>query len=206
VEILSPTVVVIAGINGAGKSTAAESLLAEFGVDVYLDADAFARMLSDDPARAAIKAGRVMRAQIDRLRDSAANFALETTLSGHSLRRTLEDLHAAGYRSRLLYLWLPDAHMAVRRVRGRVLLGGHHIRTEDVLRRYLRSVRNFERSYRYLVDEWRVYHAALGQWGRGGVMIARGWNSGRVEVYNVNAWREIQAQASHASEGGADDD
>lgn len=204
-EILSPTVVVIAGINGAGKSTAADSLLLEFGVDTYLDADVFARTLSDDPARAAIKAGRVMRAQINRLRDARANFALETTLSGLSLRSTLHDLHKAGYRSRMLYLWLPDAHMAVRRVRGRVLLGGHHIRTEDVLRRYLRSVRNFERIYRHTVHEWRVYHAALAQWGRAGVMIARGWNSGRVEVYDVMAWREIQAQAAHASEGGADD-
>lgn len=204
-EILSPTVVVIAGINGAGKSTAAEPLLQEFGIGTYLDADAFARVLADDPARAAVQAGRMMRAQIDRLSAARANFALETTLAGQSLRGTLADLHAAGYRSRLLYLWLPDAHMAVRRVRGRVRLGGHHISTEDVLRRYLRSVRNFERIYRHLVHEWRVYHAALGQWGRGGVMIARGWNSGRVEVYDVNAWREIQAQAAQGLEGGADD-
>lgn len=203
-EILSPTVVVIGGINGAGKSTAAESLLVEFGIDTYLDADAFARGLADDPARAAVKAGRIMRAEIDRLRDSASNFALETTLSGRSLQGTLADLHASGYRSRLLYLWLPDAHMAVRRVRGRVRLGGHHIPTEDVLRRYLRSVRNFERIYRHLVGEWRVYHAALGQWSRGGVAIAQGWNSGVVNVYDVQAWREIQAQAAHVSEGGTD--
>ncbi|HEX2206668.1 MAG TPA: AAA family ATPase [Longimicrobium sp.] len=106
-EILFPTVVVIAGFNGAGKSTAAEALLPEFGIDTYLDADAFARALSDDPARAAVRAGRIMRAQIDRLRVSMENFALETTLSGRSLRSTLADLHTAGYRSRLLYLWLP---------------------------------------------------------------------------------------------------
>jgi predicted ABC-type ATPase len=203
-EIQPPTVVVIAGINGAGKSTAAASLLPEFGIDTYLDADEFARALTDDPAHAAVRAGRIMRAQIDLQSASLANFALETTLSGQSLRGTLADLHTAGYRSRLLYLWLPDAHMAVRRVRGRVRLGGHHIPTEDVLRRYLRSVRNFERIYRHLVGEWRVYQAALGPWGRGGVMIARGWKSGRVEVYDVSAWREIQAQAAHVAEGGSD--
>lgn len=205
-ETLSPTVVVIAGINGAGKSTAAQALLPELGVDTYLDADAFARALNDDPARAAVKAGRIMRAEIERLRDSSSDFALETTMSGMSLRRTLGDLHASGYRSRLLYLWLPDAHIAVRRVRGRVRLGGHHIPTEDVLRRYLRSVRNFERIYRHLADDWRVYHAAFGEWERGGVMIARGWNSGRVEVYDVSAWREIQAQAARVSEGGEADE
>jgi predicted ABC-type ATPase len=205
VETLSPTVVVLAGINGAGKSTAAESLLPELGIDTYLDADAFARVLADDPALAAVRAGRIMRAQIDRLRGSMENFALETTLSGQSLRGTLAELHAAGYRSRLLYLWLPDAHMAVRRVRGRVQLGGHHIPTEDVLRRYLRSVRNFERIYRHHFHEWRVYRAAGGRWGWGGGMIARGWNAGRVEVHDEKAWREIQAQAAHVAEGGTDD-
>jgi predicted ABC-type ATPase len=205
VEIITPAVVVVAGINGAGKSTAAEALLSEFGIDTYLDAGAYARAVGGDPARAYMRAGRIMRAQIDHLRASMANFALETTLSGQSIRHTLDDLHAAGYRSRLLYLWLPDAHMAVRRVRARAHLGGHFIRTEDVLRRYLRSVHNFERIYRHMVSEWRIYHAALEQWRRGGVIISRGWNSGRVEVYDVNAWREIQAQAAHATRGGVDD-
>ena len=158
-EVIRPTVVVVAGINGAGKSTAAGALLSEFGNDTYLDPGSFARAVGGDPAKAYIRAGRIMRAQIDQLRASMANFALETTLSGQSIRHTLNDLHAAGYRSRLLYLWLPDAHMAVRRVRARAQVGGHFIRTEEVLRRYLRSVRNFERIYRHMVSEWRVYHA-----------------------------------------------
>lgn len=204
-EILSPTVVVVAGIDGAGRSTAAQALLPALGIDRYLDADAFAGALSDDPAVAAVRAGRVMRAQIDGLRASRESFALETTLAGQSLRGTLADLHAAGYRSRLLYLWLPDAHMAVRRVRGRARVGGHAVPTQDVLRRYLRSVNNFERVYRHLVGEWRAYRAARGPWGWGGGLIARGWSSGRVEVHDDRAWREIQAQAAHLREGGPDD-
>jgi predicted ABC-type ATPase len=101
-----PRVVVIAGINGAGKTTAAPILLQEFGIDIYLDADAMARLLADDPQRAAIRAGRLMHGRMDQLRSARADFALETTLSGLSLRRNLEHLHAAGYESYLLYLWL----------------------------------------------------------------------------------------------------
>lgn len=199
-----PTVVIIAGINGAGKTTAAESLLLRFGISTYLDADEIARSLAeDDPQRAAITAGRMMRAEINRLRDVRADFAIETTMSGLSLRRTLADLHSAGYQSKLFYLWLPNAHMAVRRVKGRVRLGGHHIPTEDVLRRYLRSVRNFEQIYRHQVAEWRVYHAARGDWGTGGVMIARGRRDGVIQVYDVLAWREIQEQAAGDTEGGS---
>lgn len=199
-----PRVIVIAGINGAGKTTAAESLLRRFGISTYLDADAMARSLAeDDPQRAAIAAGRMMRAEIDRLRDSGADFAIETTMSGQSLRRTLADLQSAGYHGNLLYLWLPNAHMAVRRVKGRVRLGGHHIPAEDVLRRYLRSVRNFERVFRHEAAEWRVYHAARDGRGDGGGMIARGRSDGFIEVYDAPAWREIQEQAAGQTEGGS---
>jgi thymidylate kinase len=71
VEILLPTAVVIAGIDGAGKSTAARALLSEFGIDTYLDAEVFARSMADTPASATVRAGRMMRAEIDRLRLSA---------------------------------------------------------------------------------------------------------------------------------------
>jgi predicted ABC-type ATPase len=202
-ESRRPRVVIIAGINGAGKTTTSQSLLPRWGIDTYLDADAMAReMAEDDPQHVAIRAGRMMRAEIDRLRDSTADFALETTMSGQSLQRTLADLHSAGYQSNLLYLWLPNAHMAVRRVKGRVKLGGHHIPTEDVLRRYLRSVRNFEQVYRHEATAWRVYHAGRGQWGSGGVMIARGGMPGAIQVYDAHAWREIQQQAASETGGG----
>src|SRR5687767_11720079 len=167
-ESRRPRVVIIAGINGAGKTTASEWLLRELGIDTYLDADAMERQLTGEGA--AIRAGRMMHAEIERLREAATDFAIETTMSGQSLRRTLRDLHAAGYESHLLYLWLPHAHMAVRRVRGRVRMGGHAIPVDAVLRRYLRSVGSFDRGYRPMVAEWRVYHAARDVYGRGGLL------------------------------------
>ncbi|HYR10784.1 MAG TPA: AAA family ATPase [Longimicrobium sp.] len=202
-EIRRPRVVIIAGINGAGKTTASEWLLRELGIGTYLDADAMERELPGEGA--AIRAGRMMHAEIERLREAAADFAIETTMSGQSLRRTLRDLHAAGYESHLLYLWLPNAHMAVRRVKGRVRMGGHSIPPDAVLRRFLRSVGSFDRGYRPAVAEWRVYHAARDVHGCGGLLIARGGRFRPVHVYDEHAWREIQEQAFTRTDGGRDD-
>lgn len=201
----SPKVVIVAGINGAGKTTAAPSLLRAFGVETYLDADEIARRIGNDPQRDAIRAGRLMHARTNELRTEGRSFGLETTLSGLSLRRNLERLHADGYESYLLYLWLPSARLAVSRVSGRVRRGGHHIPTEDILRRYLRSVYNFESVYRHIVTEWWVYHA-IGNWETGGSVIARGDVSGEIEIFDADVWHEIRAQAAlQASEGGSDE-
>jgi len=198
-----PRVVVIAGINGAGKTTMSEWLLQELGIATYLDADAMERELAGEGA--AIRAGRMMHAEIERLREAAADFAIETTMSGQWLRRTLRDLHTAGYESHLLYLWLPNAHLAVRRVRGRVRMGGHSIPADVVLRRYMRSVASFDRGYRPAVAEWRVFHAARDAYGRGGLLIARGGRFRPVCIHDEYAWREIQEQVAHASRGEAND-
>lgn len=196
----SPRVVVIAGINGAGKSTAAPFLLEEFAIGTYLDADAIARDLADEPAEAAIQAGRIMHAKMEELRAARQDFALETTLAGLSLRRTLDRLHTSGYRSYLLYLWLPSARMAVDRVSGRVRMGGHHIPDDDILRRHLRSVWNFEHVYRRMVTAWRLYHGARSFSGQGGNVIAERREGRALLIRDPDAWAELQAQAER---GGA---
>ena len=64
-----PTVIVLGGVNGAGKTTAARSLLANtLGVMTFVNADVIAQGLSGfDPAAAAIRAGRVMLEQLHEL-------------------------------------------------------------------------------------------------------------------------------------------
>jgi predicted ABC-type ATPase len=195
----SPRVVVIAGINGAGKSTAAPSLLTRFGIDTYLDADEIARGLGGDPRAAAVAAGRIMHARIERMRAERRDFALETTLSGMTLRRTIDRLHGSGYRSFMLYLWLPSAAMAVDRVAGRVRLGGHDIPADDVLRRHTRSIWNFENVYRRQVNAWRLYHAARGRRGMGGGAIAEGAR-GLATIHDAAAWMQFQRQAAQGDE------
>ena len=47
--------------------------------------------------------------------------------------------------------------MAIARVQKRVATGGHSIPEETIRRRFDAGLRNFERIYRALVDEWALY-------------------------------------------------
>ena len=88
-----PSVVILAGPNGAGKSTAAPALLeGTLAVKEFVNADVIARDLSaDDPASAAIAAGRVMLARLRELAGERGSFAFETTLASRTFAPWLRD-------------------------------------------------------------------------------------------------------------------
>ena len=63
---------------------------------------------------------------------------------------------AVGYAVLLHFVQLPNADIAVERVRRRVAAGGHDIPEEDIRRRFARGRENFVSHYRAVVDSW--YH------------------------------------------------
>jgi predicted ABC-type ATPase len=77
---------VIAGCNGAGKTTASFTILPEIlDCKEFVNADEIARGISPfQPEKAGIEAGRLMLTRIKRLLESGENFAFETTLSTRS--------------------------------------------------------------------------------------------------------------------------
>jgi predicted ABC-type ATPase len=82
-------IIIIAGSNGAGKTTfAREFLPKEVGCPVFVNADLIAAGLSPfKPATAAIRAGRLMIAEIESHVREKKSFAFETTLSGRRSTR-----------------------------------------------------------------------------------------------------------------------
>lgn len=154
-----PRCIVIAGPNGAGKTTFARDFLPrEAGVIHFVNADLIASGLSPlKPEEAAIAAGRVFLAELDRLARARESFAFESTLSGVVYVSRLARMREAGYRVEIVYLKIGSAALALRRIAARVKQGGHNIPRDDVLRRFGRSWRNFESVYRPLADKWSVY-------------------------------------------------
>ena len=165
-------ILVIAGPNGAGKTTfAMEYLPNEGACPTFVNADLIAAGLHPfRPEAAAVRAGRLMLQEIDRHAQRGDCFAFETTLSGLGHTRRIPRWRDAGYRVRLVFLRLPTPEMAVARVAQRVARGGHDVPESAVRRRFVRGWRNFERTYRKLVDEWKLYDNA----GRAPVLLAGG--------------------------------
>ena len=158
----SKRIVIIAGPNGAGKTTFALTYLrVEAHGLPFVNADLIAAGLAPLGSRHAdMLAGRLMLAEIDRLVAEGRSFAFETTLSGRGYLRKIGSWQGQGYQVLLLFLSLPTAEEAIRRVALRVSQGGHHI-PEDVIRRRFRAgMANLRECYGPIVDGWVLYDNA----------------------------------------------
>jgi predicted ABC-type ATPase len=187
-----PRVVVLGGVNGAGKTTSAFELLVNvLNIPVFTNADAIARGLNQlNPELEAFRAGRVMLEWMKDLADQRRDFAFETTLAARTYVPWLKEMKSNGYQVLLYYTWLASAEVAIDRVALRVQSGGHHIPDEDVKRRYARSVRNFLELYRPLADHWELFDNTLGY----RKLIAMG-NTEETLYETPEDWRRIERSA-----------
>ena len=147
---------IIAGCNGAGKTTASFTILPEFmQCEEYVNADEIARGLSPfHPERVPVEAGKLMISRMTEFLRIGVTFAVETTLSTHSYVNLIKRAHKAGYTVELFFLWLSSADVAVRRVAKRVAEGGHNIPEDVIRRRYDAGIRNLIETYSQIVDRW----------------------------------------------------
>lgn len=126
----------------------------------FANADLIAAGLSPlRPSNAALHAGRLFLAELDRLSGSNFDFAFESTLSGLAHHARLVQWKKQGYRLESVYLRLDTPAIALKRIAARVREGGHAVPAADVRRRFVRSWRNFEKLYRPLCDAWWLYDA-----------------------------------------------
>jgi len=154
-----PTIYLIAGCNGAGKTTfAREFLPTEVKCLRFLNADEIARGLSPfNPGASAVKAGRLLLQEVHESLRRRQTFALETTLSGRSYVRIFRQARLLGYEIELHYLWLSSPVQAIARVRQRVRQGGHHVPAADIRRRFKRSLVHLTDDYLPLASRWVVW-------------------------------------------------
>ena len=159
-----PTLYIIAGCNGAGKTTASFTILPDIlNCREFVNADEIARGLSPfQPEKVAFEAGRIMLQRIDELLTKKETFAFETTLSTKSYKNTIKKAKTLGYKTILLFFWLENVDLAKERVRLRVEQGGHNIESEIIERRYARGIKNLFELYLPIFDEIMIFDNSIG--------------------------------------------
>lgn len=179
---------IIAGCNGAGKTTASFTVLPEIlDCDEYVNADEIARGISPfKPERVAIQAGRIMLLRIRELLAAGVSFALETTLATKSYQNLIKEAKSEGYTVTILFFYLESVALAIDRVSIRVKEGGHNIPVDVIERRYYSGIQNFFSVYQNLVDVWQFYDNS----GLSPELLAY-YENEEINIFNNAKWESL---------------
>lgn len=138
-----PRLYVLAGVNGAGKSSIAGALFRERGADYYNPDEAAARLRAANPglsqAQANGAAWRKGRELLERAIAGRLDFVLETTLGANTIPRLLAEAAAQGIEVHVWYAGLATPELHIARVRARVARSGHDIPEQAIRRRFEHS-------------------------------------------------------------------
>ncbi len=149
-----PNCYIIAGSNGAGKTTFATEFLPVYAnCRNFINPDLLARAYSPfDPDAGMLRAGRIVLERIAEFSEAKMDFAFETTLSGRGYVPLMRKMKRAGFRLHMYYLWIPSPELALLRIRYRVEAGGHNVAELNVRRRFSRTLANLFNLYRPLLN------------------------------------------------------
>jgi len=195
-----PDLYIIAGCNGAGKTTASFTILPEMlNCDEFINADEIARGLSPlNPERAAIEAGRLMLNKISLLIKTGKDFAFETTLSSRTFTNTIHKAKGAGYKTTLVYFWLNSVELANKRVETRVIEGGHNILKQIIERRYYRGLKNLFQLYIPICDYWMIFDNSQQDSSK---LIAEGQSNKKLEIKNIRIFESLKELSNYDKKG-----
>lgn len=136
----------LAGVNGAGKSSIAGSAIRAAGQDWYNPDDFAQKIQQQCPDRPIEEINSAVwhegRRRLEAAIADDTHFAFETTLGGKTITNTLLDAIAAGIEVNIWYCGLTTPELHIERVKARVARGGHDIPEALIRSRYATSMRN----------------------------------------------------------------
>ncbi len=111
-------------------------------------------------------------------------------MSGRTAVSWLRQAREAGYELKAYFLWVRNPETTIRRIRQRVVEGGHNI-TEDVSRRrFFKTIQNFFTIYRPLMTSWKLLQNELP-----GPRLLAVEKHGRLAVRDPQQFAQIQQEA-----------
>ncbi len=138
-----PRIHVLAGVNGAGKSSIGGAAIRQHG-GKYFNPDEAARALREkDPTLTQTVANSAAWRQgvrlLKRAIETRLDFTFETTLGGNTITGLLAKATKQGIELHVWYVGLSSPALHIARVQARVSRGGHDIPVPDIHRRYEHS-------------------------------------------------------------------
>lgn len=185
-----PNLYIIAGCNGAGKTTASYTILPEIlHCREFVNADSIAAGLSPfNVEGVAIEAGRIMLSRIEFLLKSGEDFAVETTLATKSYVSLIKRAQSIGYKVSLIFIWLNSPEHAIQRVASRVTNGGHNIPADVIGRRFDRGRYNLNAVYEPICDFSTIIVTA---YGKPDLVKAREFGNPNLSAENIELRKKI---------------
>lgn len=141
-----PTIEVLSGVNGAGKSSIGEQYIDTKSGSLF-NPDTIAkkiRQLHPDiaPHLANAHAWQIGKSLLEQAISEKRDYRFETTLGGNTIPALLKKAARSGHRLHVWFCGLESADLHIRRVRARVASGGHDIPEEKIRERWTRSREN----------------------------------------------------------------
>ena len=187
-----PYLYIIAGCNGAGKTTASFTILPEMlKCKEFVNSDEIANGLSPfnaDGIAVAVEASRIMYKRIKELIALGETFAMETTLATRSVANLIKEAQKEGYYVTLLYFWLNTPELAIARVKQRVAAGGHNIPEKTIRRRYEAGIHNLFELYLPICDYWMITDNSMSPME----VIAKGFKNDKKEIFNQAVYKKLE--------------
>ena len=146
---------VLAGGNGAGKSTFFKHYLEDYGIK-FVNADMIAKEINPRNPEELSYDGAAIAAYIrNDLLSEGASFCFETVFSHDSKIDFIAQAKGMGYKIILVYIHLIDSSLNEARVYQRTKEGGHGVPAEKIHSRIPRTMKNI-RIALTMVDEARI--------------------------------------------------
>ena len=146
---------VLAGGNGAGKSTFYNLHLAKYGIK-FVNADLIAKDIDSENMEVLSYHAATVAAKIrEDLISQGVSFCFETVFSHESKIDFLANAKANGYKIILVYIHLFDSSLNEARVKQRVSEGGHNVPIEKIHSRIPRTIKHIKTALS-IVDEARI--------------------------------------------------
>ncbi|HYM61263.1 MAG TPA: ZTL protein [Thermoanaerobaculia bacterium] len=204
----APVIFVLAGVNGAGKSSLGGALIRSAGLD-YFNPDEAARRIRDaigcSADEASSRAWEEGKLRLEAAIRGRFSHAFESTLGGRTIPALLVGAARTGFEILVWFTGLSSPEQHIARVRSRVAAGGHDIPEEMIRQRWDRSRRNVIALMPYLT-ELKVFDNSEEGDPAAGLMPAPRlllhWRSGAIIAPSVEELRETPEWAK-AMAGGA---